>query len=579
MCGIAYCLAENAAHAAAAAEHFRGALPHRGPDHFGTNTVCSDTGAHHVLACHRLSIINTVDAAANQPLSYIGGGVQAAQAALVCNGQIYNYKALAAAGGGVAPRTDVDVLGRMVLQSVSAGDGPGSLGLTGVFEAMNGDFAAVMVLSGGARVIAVRDPTGVRPLFYAENAEGKVVAFASEAKALCAAGGVAPAALPGIARVCVFPPGHYWDAGVFVRYTYVVPMDGTCAPRAQPSAEDRTAAGKEIVRLLRAAVVRRLDHSDRPVALLLSGGLDSAIVACLAKEHVASQGRDPREALHTFSIRYAEGVSMDDMYASMLAKELDIPHTAVTFTREDALGAVQSVVEACESYDPNTVRAAVPMYLLARHISENTPYKVLLSGEGADEVFMGYQYFMHAPLDDGGVAAAEESARLVKNLHQFDVLRADRTISRWGLEVRVPFLDRDLVSAALRWPGQLRMFGHGGVEKALLRDAFRSVPSCSPLLTTRIMERQKERFSDGCGLMYVPMLLREAAGSAAKTLADMQAGEAAHYGRMFDAAYGAHNRGWIVKRALPATWPGLDAAPGALGSLLTGVGGGGSLHG
>jgi len=327
---------------------------------------------------------------------------------------------------------------------------------------------------------------------------------------------------------------------------------------------------RRIVDLLRRAVAKRLDHSHRSVAFLLSGGLDSALIVCLAHEHLAARGQLDR--LRTYSVSYEQGVSMDEMHAQLLAERFNIPHTVVRFGKREALEAIPEVIRCCETCDPNTVRAAVPMYFLARYLAEKTEHRVIFSGEGSDEAFMGYLYFMYAPPD--GEAAATEARRLVHNLHMFDVLRADRCMSRFGLELRVPFLDRDLLQDVLNEvPGKARLF-QGGVEKALLRDAFRNEPCHVALEEARILNRQKERLSDGCGLMFVPMLLQEMSEldvrdeNTANTddtvndnndtvrqpanLATKSAAEARVYRRAFESFYGTDNaERWVTKRELP----------------------------
>lgn len=502
---------------------------------------------------------------------------------LVCNGEIYNYKDLVRESG-IYARTDVDVVGHLLLAeigNVAEGDESSSQSIVHVLDRLNGDFAGVFVAAttaaySSSRVIAFRDCLGVRPLYYGEDKHGRVVAFASEAKALLSS------SFSSVTRVFPFPPGHMYDSASasvvggasFHRFSAVV--DGSKADRNENRgillaaslgvADTTQRLWAELRTRLRAAVARRLDHSDRPVALLLSGGLDSAILACLACDHVRSLGSDPSSTLHTFSARYSDGVSTDHVYATLLASSLGIPHTSVTFTKADALEALPDVVHTCESADPNTVRAAIPMYLLARHISRTTDYKVLISGEGSDELFMGYAYFGMAKDPED---AAEEATRLVRNLHMFDVLRADRSISRWGLEARVPFLDRHVVEFALRLPGHYRTF-KSGVEKAFLRDAFRNEPCCAPLRDTRVIDRQKERFSDGCGLMYVPMLLRCAApgGEDARNFSEAQAIESKYYRQLFCQLFPMSNQqdadAWVVKRELPA-W----ATTASQGSLLS----------
>jgi len=242
-------------------------------------------------------------------------------------------------------------------------------------------------------------------------------------------------------------------------------------------------------------------------------------------------------------MQYDTGLSEDAFYAERLISALRdggvaaCTHTVVKFGKADAIAAIAEVVRVTETYDPNTIRASIPMYLLARHIAENTDIKVVLSGEGADELFAGYSYFSLAPTP---VELKAETRRLVGNLHMFDLLRADRCFAAFGLEVRVPFLDQDVVrhvldSVAVR-----------GSEKAALRDAFRDVES---LVKARVLDRPKERFSDGCGFSYVPQLLNHVSESAA-TLTDKLSGEKRFYDAVFDELY-PNSRYWIVNRTMP----------------------------
>jgi asparagine synthase (glutamine-hydrolysing) len=476
------------------------ALAHRGPD--ASRHVVANND--HCFGCHRLAIINPNAQDAIQPL-------ETDTHIIVCNGQIYNYASLCTS----RPRTDVDVILQMFAKPKAS---PGQ-----IFDALDGDFACVVYEKATGRVIAARDPVGVRPMFYACDETSKVIAMASEAKALVG--------LPNVKDVRVFPPGCVWDSVNcrFAEYAAQVPDTN------------------RIVDLLKEAVRKRIAHSHRQVALLCSGGLDSSLVLALA---ISLRGGDP-SSVHTFSIKYRDGLSMDDTYARMLTSAMGVRHTTVEFDLEDVLAALPDVVRTCETCDPNTIRAAVPMYLLSKHISTHTDFKVLLSGEGSDELFAGYSYFGRAP---SGPALAAECDRLVRNLHMFDVLRADRCISRWGLEVRVPFLDKDLVRYVSSLSGASRAFDARGVEKALLRAAFAGRPECETLETMRVLERQKERFSDGCGNSYVPDLLRALAPPDANDLGQRTAAERAKYEELFVDAFGDLSlaKTWVVKRELPA---------------------------
>lgn len=524
MCGILFVLlAETGAPLGLVRDRFR-RLAHRGPDHSGE--LVTDA---FFAGCHRLAIANTRPEG-NQPLAR-GDSV------LVCNGQVYSLAG--AADGGGALRSDVDA----ILQAQCDGT---FASIDALALALDGDFAFVMADRG--TVYAGRDPVGVRPLFYGAGAGGgKPVAFASEAKALLG--------LPGVARIAVFPPGHVYDsgAGTFRRYTDVY-AGGPPPPRflsGDPREATYDEAADAVRAALVAAVVKRVEHSVRPIAFLCSGGLDSSVVLSVAHAYLKGAGRG--DDLHAFSVEYGAG-SSDAMYAGLLCRRLGVAHTVVKFDADDVGRCLHGVAKHIESFDPCSVRTAVPAYLLAKHIRERTDYKVILSGEGADEVFMGYSAFLHAT---DGEAAHVESMRLVRDLHMFDLLRADRCFAAWGLELRVPFLDVDVLRTAFGLPGCHRLF-RDGVEKALLRHAFRDDID---LAACRVLDRQKERFSDGCGFGYVPALLSRFAPPGASDLASKEASEAWAYRTWFDAAYPGCE-GLVGGRAL-ADWcaAGIAALP------------------
>ena len=553
MCGILFTYLRDDEEVAIVRQCFM-RLAHRGPDHTG-----EFVGDGFFMGCHRLAIVQP-DAAGNQPLHRDGS-------VIACNGQIYNATSVNTSVNTRPLRSDVDAILNAFCDDTFASVDELAL-------ALDGDFAFV-VMHGGV-LYAGRDPVGVRPLFYGLAADSDVpIAFASEAKAL--------AGLPHVTRVKVFPPGHVYTSGPPPGYTSGPPPGYTSGPPpgytsgpppgctsggtfrsytdiyspGLPLEEltDYDGAADAVRDAVVAAVIKRVENSDRPIAFLCSGGLDSSIVLSVAHAYLTKQGRG--QDLHAFSMQY--GSSGDDaMYAGMLCTRLGVKLTRVAFEWADVEECIQRVVTHVESYDPASIRTAVPAYLLAKHIRENTDYKVILSGEGADEVFEGYNMFMRAT--DGAVAALE-SQRLVKDLHMFDLLRADRTFAAWGLEIRVPFLDIDLLRLAFRLPGEHKLF-KDGVEKALLRHAFRGDPD---LLASRVLDRMKERFSDGCGFGYVPALLKHWAPDA-NTLRDRESAERAVYKAWFDESY----PGWghlLGSRNL-AEWCGAGMGDASDGLLL-----------
>ncbi|KAG2486240.1 hypothetical protein HYH03_015065 [Edaphochlamys debaryana] len=503
------------------------------------------------MGTHRLAITN-LDPVGNQPLEYAGH-------TLICNGQVYNCQQLAQQHTRVSGlRTDVDIILKALDRFETLAD---------LCRALDGDFAFVLLdRDGGVRI--ARDPVGVRPLFYGLDERDRVTCAGSEAKAL--------QRIPGVQTIKVFPPGHVFDerTGAFHSYTDVYGCSEAAAqppcsepvaqppcsepvaqppcsepvaqpPCSEPVAQSYAEAVARVRSLVRGAVEKRVGNSDRPVGFLCSGGIDSSIVLALACELL-----EDRSKVHVFSMEYGEGSSEDAFYASLLAREFGVSHTRVRFSFDDVRSCIYKVARQIESYDPNTIRASVPMYLLAKYIREHTDCTVILSGEGADELFMGYNLFLRST--DGQLANAE-SRRLIRNIHMFDGLRADRCFNAHGLEVRMPFLDRDLVREVLSMDASHKM-PCNRIEKALLRDAFRHLPE---LGRTRILDRGKERFSDGCGYSYVPALLSHWTPTHvphAGALETKEAYEAWVYQQWFDKTYPGL-RHLVVRRELPA-WCG-----------------------
>lgn len=489
----------------------------RGPDYSTLSTLRDGSIS---LGFHRLAIVGLGERG-NQPFTH---GPEENHS-FVCSGEIYNWNDLCA-DIAIEPtelRSDVDVITRLLHEDI---ENPGQ-----ALSRLDGDWAFIDVDKKTGIIIAGRDPLGVRPLFYGLSDGGEVVAISSEAKGIVG--------LPGVADTKVFPPGTWWRSDMpnsFHTYSDIYPTDASEILDVPPW----EAAGN-VRNLLDKAVRKRVMHSEVPLGFLCSGGLDSSAIVAIAKE------MKPNVA--SFSMGFdGAGRSLDAYYAGILTTALDIDHTPVTFTKDDIRAAIQRVVQVCETHDPQTIRASVPMYLLARHIRDKTPYKVILSGEGADEIFGGYSYFSRAP---DGKSGREESTRLLRNLHSFDLLRADRCFAAHGLEIRVPFLDKGLIRYVLRLPYDLTrvtsVSDFRGQEKQLLRN---SVSDLESLNTTRICDRAKERFSDGVSFSYVPNLLRVVSPDHVELEARERA-EKKHYGDLFDAAYGEKARSLILPRVMP----------------------------
>jgi asparagine synthase (glutamine-hydrolysing) len=324
----------------------------------------------------------------------------------------------------------------------------------GMLEAMKmieGEFA--MCYSDGTSVQAARDPFGVRPLFMTKV--GDTLALASEAKALVHFG----------SRIEIFPPGHVYDS-VTDQFTPYYSYD------------------LNVKRALTEAVRTRVSNTDKELGFLLSGGLDSSLVVALANGVLGKQ-------IRTFSVGIED--SPDVLAARVVSKHFNTNHTEFRFDVDEGLENLENVIWSLESYDTTTVRASVPMWLLARYISQKTDCTVILSGEGSDELFGGYLYFHYAPDTESFTA---ENARRLRLIHLFDGLRADRCMSAHGLELRVPFLDVNVVDAGMTMNQELKR-PKDGVEKWYLRHLFEGS------LPHEILWRQKNGMSDAVGYAWV----------------------------------------------------------------------------
>jgi len=472
----------------------------RGPD----RTRTADAGIHggppiSMLAFHRLAI-HDLSERADQPFRH---NTEAGPASLVCNGEIYNYPELRRMYPAIASRlvsqSDCEIL-------LPLWDSPivGARSLSRLVEHLDGVFA--IVLAEGSAVSLVRDRIGVRPLFYVHHPLVFAVASTpAPLELLCAHllgspphtdTGLAVAAAGGSLglRIVEVHPR------TLVRYhpptgaLTVTPLAAATLPTRVGTAIRPTDPAADALAMLRASVRRRL-ASDRPVCCLLSGGIDSSAVACLLAELLRPLGR----TLATFSI--GQPGSEDLRCARLVAEALGTDHHEVTMDPGEALALLPAVVAATATYDVTTVRASTPMWMLCRHIARTTDYRVVFSGEGADEMAAGYLYFHSAPPGPEGDRAVEaECLRLVSSLHGYDVLRADRCTASHGLELREPFLDRRLLDWTLGLPGSVRR-PRGGTEKVWLRGAMAlhregALADSLPCLPEEIIWRRKAAFSD-----------------------------------------------------------------------------------
>ena len=437
-----------------------------------------------VLGFHRLAI-NGLDEISNQPM-------QMDNTYLICNGEIYNYRQLFKTMN-VSPRTNSDCEVILYLYA--------KYGMEQTLQMIDGVFAFLLLdLSPPNPVIYIaRDPFGVRPLYdltidysIPENMGQQIIGFGSEMK--CLSNLITSAQKKPTFRqayIKQFHPGtysqlYYYNDNPQSQWTYTVinyPYITTYGRQILPCFSSLENILDNIYHFLHDAVRKRVTTTQRPIACLLSGGLDSSLITALVK-HYHTGG-----PLETYSIGL-EG-SPDLKYAKIVADFLDTKHTQIQMTQEDFFNSIPEVIHAIESYDTTTVRASVGNYLVAKYISENSKAKVIFNGDGSDEVTGGYMYF-HAAPDE--IEFDRECRCLLRNIYTFDVLRSDRCVSSHGLEARTPFLDCAWVQYYLSIPPHYRYHPkHEQCEKFLLRKAFDEKNT----LPMQVLWRNKEAFSDG----------------------------------------------------------------------------------
>lgn len=440
-----------------------GKIRHRGPDWSGV--YC---GGSAILAHERLSIVDPQSG--GQPL-YSPDGFQV----LAVNGEIYNHRDIRSRyADAYSFRTGSDCEVILALYRDRGID---------FLEELSGIFAFALYDAARDEFLIARDPIGVIPLYIGYDADGTVYC-ASELKALegqCE-------------RYEPFPPGHYyWSREGRMKRWYRRDWEDYAAVR------DNGASVAELREALEEAVRRQL-MSDVPYGVLLSGGLDSSVIAAVAKKYAArrveTDGRNEAwwPQLHSFAIGL-EGAP-DLAKAREVAAHIGTVHHEIHYTLQEGLDALRDVIYYTETYDVTTVRASTPMYLLARVI-RSMGIKMVLSGEGADEVFGGYLYFHKAP---DARAFHEETVRKLSKLHLYDCLRANKSLAAWGVEGRVPFLDKEFLDVAMRLNPVAKMCPGQTIEKRILREAF------AGLLPASVAWRQKEQFSDGVGYGWIDTL-------------------------------------------------------------------------
>ncbi|MBR1546334.1 MAG: asparagine synthase B [Prevotella sp.] len=455
-------------------------IRHRGPDWSGI--WC---GGSAILTHERLSIVDPESG--GQPLFSPDR-----KQVLAVNGEIYNHQEIRKCYAGKYEfRTGSDCEVILALYRDKGID---------FLEDLSGIFAFALYDSEKDEFLIARDPIGVIPLYIGYDSDGKVY-VASELKALegqCD-------------RYEPFLPGHYYwsKEGEMRRYYHRDWME-------YDAVKDNGASSEDIRQALRAAVKRQL-MSDVPYGVLLSGGLDSSVISAVAERYSEMRIEDDSQTkaywprLHSFAVGLKG--APDLAKAKLVADHIGTVHHEINYTIQEGLDAIRDVIYFIETYDVTTVRASTPMYLLARVI-KSMGIKMVLSGEGADEIFGGYLYFHKAP---NAKAFHEETVRKLSKLHLYDCLRANKSLSAWGVEGRVPFLDKEFLDVAMRTNPTAKMCPGTTMEKKIVREAF------ADMLPDEIVWRQKEQFSDGVGYSWIDTLKE----ITAKAVTDEQMAHAA----------------------------------------------------
>lgn len=459
MCGIWFCLG---CFCTSNAETYINKIKGRGPEDTRIIT-CGHAGT---MGFNRLAI-NGLNTDGMQPFEYDPTGFPGHYAFntvyFMCNGEIYNWEKLAKEYNiKVKSYSDCEVLGELYVKNRDS--------IADFFRLLDGVFALVIVDLQKNQVIIGRDPYGVRPLYVGDDKY-----FSSEMKGL----------VPLCKNITPFMPGTYRIYNA-TSLELVESKEYTQVPFLKnPQYSEWTKAVKGLRIALEQSVEKRM-LTERPVACLLSGGLDSSLIASLVAKNLRELELPP---LKTFSIGMAG--STDIAYARKVADFIKSNHTEIILTPDDFFNAIPQVIHDIESFDTTSVRASVGNWLVSKYIREHSDCKVVFNGDGSDELFGSYMYFYNAPNDS---EFEKESRRLLKDIHYFDVLRSDRSISSHGLEPRTPFLDRQFVQVALSIPTKFRRpYKIGVPEKNVLREAFND----GLTLPHGVLWRKKEAFSDG----------------------------------------------------------------------------------
>jgi len=477
----------------------------------------------------------------------------------ICNGEIYNWRELKQEFNlTTSSDSDCSIIGPLFAKFSTTPEL--------FFQLLDGVFAIIIYDASSNTVTIGRDPYGVRPLYYTRSRD--IIAYASEIKALL------PLFHPETNNyiqtdtlqlpIFPFPPGTYQSYALSNPLPPPHPTPYHQIPFLKNPATSNEEIATDLLRkALTDAVRKRVQTTERPIAALLSGGIDSSLIAALVQQELIALNKPP---LETYSIGF-EG-SSDLFYARKVAAHIGSKHTEIIATPEEFFQAIPEVIRTIESYDITTVRASVGNYLVAKYIASHSNAKVIFNGDGSDEVFGSYLYFFRAPTSS---SFEQECRRLLKDIHLYDVLRSDRSISANGLEPRTPFLDRQFVQVALSIVSSLRQPSNAPStpqpEKYILRKAFES----TNLLPNEVLWRRKEAFSDGVSgktkAWYeeirdrVPTISQENQSLQQITHNPPQTPEAKYYRRLFTSYYPSCSH--IIPYFWMPKWSGETADPSA----------------
>ena len=460
-------------------------IKNRGPDISIVKKIIHNNSIQAIAGFHRLAIMDTSHNG-DQPFYFVD---TLDEILVICNGEIYNYKELIREHD-LHPKSHSDC--EVIIELFKKYND-----VDKIVKLLNGEFAFVIyhreIEKNKVNIYASTDPISVRPLFIGyvtKQYENTDIFFSSEMKGL--------ECCTSVER---FKPGHIFKVSYIDKYISGIHQEKEFSHKYYSYYEfDYTNKVKDDILTIYTEIVNRLSNavkkriqSDRPLGCLLSGGLDSSLVACLLAKHMYRI--DKTKEITFFSIGNSDApdvVNAIKVYEHIKTNiNSNVKHMIYDISFDEALSIIPDVIKAIETYDITTIRASTWQYLLAKKISETSDIKVILNGDGADEVEMGYQYFKNAP---NAEEAQKESEKLVRDIHLYDCLRVDRAISHHGLEARVPFLDIEFFDYYMRIPSELKV-PFDGMEKYLIRRAFEIVEP--NLLCKDVLWRRKEAFSDG----------------------------------------------------------------------------------